>query len=321
LWLELGNLSVGLEHRDERLLDVLTAVPLPQHPSPADSPCSTVRLFPCTPAEVRDRAEQAAECLDPVIAGDGTYGLPPIHAYIGPDGVTMTLADIGFARVDPDWREVRIGLVVEQADTLAGQALGALVLQDLAAHFGYFAVHASMAERTGDGVLFCGDRARGKSTSCLAMGRGGWTVRGDDRCYVRAEPLAVWGPAGDMRLCADAADIWGDLRASLDRGTPWGGKRRVPLAELVADSAPGFVQPKALFFPQVTGQQRHGVTPLAPAEALEELLCATGVASLPAHTATHFAAVADLVEAAPSYRLRLGPDMSALPALIEETIG
>lgn len=320
MWLELGDLSIRLEHREERLLDVLTAIPLPQHPSSAKSPCSTVDLFTCTTADVPERAEEAAESLGPVVAGDSTHGVPPIHVYIGHDSITMALADVGFVRADPEWRQVCIGLVAEEADTLAARTLAALAFQDLAAHFGYFAIHASMAERERDGVLFCGERARGKSTSCLALGRAGWAVRCDDRGYVRAAPLSVWGPGGDMRLREDAAEIWGDLRGPLERGSPWGGKKRLALAELVAASAAGFVEPTALFFPEVADEQRHTVELLPAAEALQELLCATGVASIPDHTAAHFAAIADLVESAPCYRLRLARDMSALPAVIEEIL-
>jgi hypothetical protein len=320
LWLELGDISVRLEHCHQRLLDVLTAIPLPQHRSAAESVCSTVELCPCTPAGVAERAEQAAESLDPLVAGDSTHGVPPIHVYVGNDCISMFLSDVGFAQSDPGWRNLRIGLVPERTDTLAARALAALAFQDLAAHFGYFAIHASMVERGGDGVLFCGERARGKSTSCLAMGRAGWAVRCDDRCYVRAEPPSVWGPGGDMRLREDAVGIWSDLRAPLQRGAPWGGKKRLALAELVAESAPGFVSPKALLFPEVADEQRHTVAPLPAAEALQELLCATGVASIPDHTAAHFAAIADLVESAPCYRLRLARDMSALPAAIEEVL-
>jgi hypothetical protein len=320
LWLELGDTSVRLEHCDQRLLDILTAIPLPQHGSSAKSACSTVELCPCTPVEVAERAGQAAESFGPLVAGDSTHGVPPIHVYMGHDCITMALADVGFVQADPEWRQVCIGLVPERADTLTARTLAALAFQDLAAHFGYFAIHASMAERGGDGVLFCGERARGKSTSCLALGRAGWAVRCDDRCYVRAEPPSVWGPGGDMRLREDAVGIWSDLRGPLERGSPWGGKKRLALAELVAQAAPGSVRPTALFFPEVADEQGHTVAPLPAAEALQELLCATGVASIPDHTAAHFAAIADLVESAPCYRLRLARDMSALPAAIEEVL-
>ncbi len=320
LWLELGDLFVRLEYHDESLLHVLTAVPLSEHASSDASPASTVKLLPCTRADVTERAREAAGSADPLVAGDSTNAVPPIHVYVGRDRIAMAQADVGFAQSDSGWRNVRMGLVPEQANTLAARTLAAVVFQDLAAQFGYFAIHASMVERDGKGVLFCGERARGKSTSCLAMGRAGWAVRCDDRCYVRAEPLSVWGPGGDMRLREDAVEIWEDLRDPLDRGRPWGGKKRVPLSELVGESGSGFARPRFLFFPQVAEEQRHGVAALSPAEALGELLCATGVASIPAHTAAHFAAVADLVESAPAYRLRLARDMSALPAVIEEML-
>ncbi len=316
----MGDFSVGLEHCDASLLDVLTAIPLPQHSSSAKSPCSIVKLSPCTAADVSEMAREAARSVDPLVAGDSTNPVPPIDVYVGHDCIAMALAGVGFAQSDSGWRNVRMRVVPDQASTLAARALAALVFQDLAAHFGYLAIHASMVERDGKGVLFCGERARGKSTSCLAMGRAGWTVRGDDRCYVRAEPLSLWGPGGDMRLREDAVEIWEDLHDALDRGRPWGGKKRVLLSELVGESGSGFACARALFFPQVAGEERHEVAPLAAAEALEELLCATGVASIPAHTAAHFAAVADLVESTPAYRLRLARDMSALPGIIEEML-
>ena len=315
MWLELGDLLIRFEHHDERLLGVLTAVALTTRFSPAASSSATVELLPCTKADIADQTPRS----DPLIASDSTQAVPPTHLYVGDGQITAVLPEVGFARALSDWREVRLAIVPEHADTLAARALTALVLQDLAAHYGYFAIHASMVERDGQGVLFCGERARGKSTSCLAMGRAGWAVRSDDRCYVRTEPLSVWGSTEDMRLREDVVEIWDDLRGPLERGIHWTSKKRVLLTELVEESGPGFARPAALFFPRVDDRERHEVQVLSSADALQELLCATGVSCLPSHTATHFSAIADLVEATPSYRLYLSPDMSALPALIEET--
>lgn len=321
MWLGLGELGLAVRFRDARLPEALSGVALPERASPPQTVVSTVTLDACGELEIAERTREVAAAGEPVVAGDNTGVVPPIYVYLGHDGTTIVLPDVGIASATSEWRRIEIRLVPEQACGAAARVLTALVFQDLAAHFGYFAIHASMVERTGVGVLFCGERARGKSTSCLAMGRAGWAIRCDDRCYIRPDPPTVWGPGGDMRLREDAVEVWEDLRGPLERGTPWAGKKRIALAELVADAGPGCARPRALFFPEVARRQGHRIAPLSAATALEELLCATGVASIPEHTARHFAAVADLVQSAPAYRLRLGPDMSALPPLIEEIVG
>jgi hypothetical protein len=95
------------------------------------------------------------------------------------------------------------------------------------------------------------------------------------------------------------------------------GKWHVRPAALGFTSRCGAVQPRALVFPRVTGGPGPRLEKMPAGQALQELLTATGIALCPAHTAAHFAALAELAERAPAFRLELGARMEDLPALVE----
>jgi len=321
--LALGELTVATETDEPCLLAALAGVSWP------DAVVSDGEMAASVVLEARDErglAEEAARLCagasDALIVGEGLRAEAALTLLLSEEGPAYVIEGCGVATVSPDWSSIRIGLLPEVAATLAAWELIATVFQDLAAHHGYHALHASMAEREGRAVLFCGEKARGKSTSCLALGRAGWTVRCDDRCYVRPhpKPLTVWGPARDIRLRTDVREFWPEVGEVLEREGRWTTKGILPMASLVPQWGPGHSRPHVLFLPEVSGGEGHRVEPLSPATAMQELLSATGIAMVPAHAASHFAAVADLVESTTSYRLYLGRDMSALPAVVEELL-
>jgi hypothetical protein len=168
-------------------------------------------------------------------------------------------------------------------------------------------------------VLIAGASGSGKSTCCLALGRAGWTMVCDDHAYVRPHPrpLSLWGAAGDLRLRENTAELWPDTSEALREARRSHGKWEVQPAALGLASRSGSTRPRALLFPRVTGGAGPRLESLPPAQALEELLLATGVALCPAHTAAHFSALAELAQSAPGFRLELGARMEELPALVE----
>ena len=316
----IGGVAVTVQTRDARLLPSLEGLSwsvLDRLPQP---PAAIVELY-SLPLE--DLAQYAT-------AGATEYhfqGSPapelgfPTDVSVGIDHGTTTILypSAGVATADRDWRRPQVGLTGASAEEVGGQLLVMLLFMELAAHHGSFTLHASVAEQDAGAVLLVGPSGSGKTTSCLALGRAGWTMVCDDHAYVRPRPspLTIWGAAGEMRLRENTSDLWPDTTEALREGRHSYGKWHVRPATLGIASRPGSTLPRALLFPRVTGGDGPRLESMPPAQALQELLQATGVALCPAHTAAHFSALVDLAQSAPAFRLELGARTEDLPALVE----
>ena len=322
LRLDIGHLTIPISQCDEALLPSLPLVPLVAHTGETSLPaCSDLSIRVCDRADIGNAAAQAA------LAGGDRLSIPspadfgpPVDVTVGAGGVTFICPEHGWAGISRDWSRADVRLVAPPSDA-AGGLLAAVVL-GIAAANGYHPIHASMAQKDGVGVLFCGERNQGKTSSSLALGRAGWRVLADDRCYVWRGPggLEAWGPGGDMRLRSDASALWGDIDHAVARGADYGAKTVIELGELVADHGAEVARPGAIFFPDVVGHGEHSVEPLSAADALHEMLFTTGVGALPEHAAAHFELISDLVESTPIYALHLGEDMDSLHLTVEEAL-
>jgi hypothetical protein len=322
MWFELDGSALLVAELDECQSYLLDAVPLTVCDAPLPGhPFAALTLRQCASDRLAQRLAEAEQgCAARLeIASPPEVGADTI-VLTGETGTTLALPGYALATISPDWSAAEV-LVVDH-ETLAAQALVAGTVLSLVAERGYFAVHSSMAQREGVGVMFLGERSRGKTSSCLALGKAGWTVLADDRCYVHGSEAAplVWGPGGSMRLRPDASELWTDLAGPMSQGRRWGLKAVVEAADLSVPSAAASATPKALFFPQVRGAGAHEVRPVGRAEALSEMLCSTGLVMLPGHAARQFQALAGLVQSAKCYRLTLGQDMATLPEAILEAL-
>jgi hypothetical protein len=72
----------------------------------------------------------------------------------------------------------------------------------------------------------------------------------------------------------------------------------------------------AILFPQIEPREYHALEPLPPAEALRLILPHAIEQWDKAMIPAHLALLNRLVQAAPAYRLRLGPNITDLPHLI-----
>ena len=75
------------------------------------------------------------------------------------------------------------------------------------------AIHAACVERTGTGILLCGDSGAGKSSLAYACARAGWTYITDDGCYMvngRDDRLVV-GNCNHARFRPSAAELFKEL--------------------------------------------------------------------------------------------------------------
>jgi hypothetical protein len=204
------------------------------------------------------------------------------------------------------------------------------VLEDLIAialsphlrRHGQFLIHAFGAVApSGRAILLVGQVGAGKTTTGLALLDAGWRLLSNDSPILRApggQPAEVLSYPGLLAAYPDSFARF-PATAHLAQAEPASaGRRKVTVpAEAVW---PGVWVERAgcaaIVFPRIEARAEHAVEPLAPPEALRRLLPHAVEQwdrdMLPAHLAL----LGGLVQAAPAYCLRLGPDVSTLPAVI-----
>lgn len=312
VYLQLADMAIEVISAEPRLLDLLAGVPL-RHTADACEACARLHI------EVGGEppAPAAAACRPRVDLGSAAAGGPPLGFVRCADHIEVVAPGLGQASVLPGWETARVVLAAVPADLLPVWELLSVVVMGMVAERGYFPLHASMVERDGCGVVFCGQKACGKTTSCLALGRAGWSVRADDRVYLsHRERLLAWGAAAELRLCPSVTRHFVGLEPLLARARLYAGKRLVAAEHLVPSAGAGFCQPRLLLFPKVGTGGKHEFEPCSAAAALEVLLTTHTLSCDPRHAAAHFAIAAELAAGLPAYRLRLGPDLAALPAAV-----
>lgn len=322
MWFEICGHALVVDAPDDGIRAALDGVPLCLHNSDTPFPAvGTIRFRTSSPAQLEALAA-------PAMARDGRRLRLPAASesgldaqlLVGPAEIVLHCGAHGMVMMTSDGTASEV--TVTDPAGLAAAVLAAFAVLAMVAERGFSPIHASLVERDGAGVMFCGERSRGKTSSCLALARAGWVVRSDDRCFIhiREGAAMVWGPGGAVRLRPDAARLWPDLRRPMSQGRDWAGKRVVELASVGGCAAAGNVVCRAILFPQVAGTERHHVEPMGRADALHEMLGSTGLAALPAHAAMQFHDLTALLEQTPCYHLRLGRNMDALPEVIAEVL-
>jgi len=192
---------------------------------------------------------------------------------------------------------------------------------------GIVRLHAAAVERprSGDAILFHGDKGAGKSTLATAFGRAGARVLADDQIVVRQRngSIAVSGCDGNVRLTeksevhflAEPLPV-----AAQDYGGVW--KKEVPLARLVPAIPYCDRVVSRLYFPRVG--DRFGVTPVGRREALVRILDAVSPAhgfAGPADRIELLRLVSDLVAPVECFDLELSPDLADLERVVERLSG
>jgi hypothetical protein len=182
---------------------------------------------------------------------------------------------------------------------------------------GLFLLHA-FAAAPGPGrkaALLVGDIGAGKTTTGLALLQAGWKLLSNDSPLVCQGPqgLSVLAYPGLISAYPDSLRRFAGL--PVPAGEP--GQKTVFAAEAVfpgawAESA----APGAIVFPRVEQRAEHRLEPMGAAEALREILPHAIEQWDRGLIAGHLRLLNALVQAAPAYRLRLGPEVGKLPGLI-----
>lgn len=181
---------------------------------------------------------------------------------------------------------------------------------------------ARIGEGEWAGVLIVGSIGAGKTTTGMSLLNAGWKLLSNDSPILNAEgevlqypgllaaypetfarfPTTVhWAEAhiqttaGRKKLTVAAEDIW---------------------PEVWCNRAPA----RAIVFPQIEKRAEHALEKLSPPEALRRLLPHAVEQWDTAMMPEHLRVLRLLVERAPAYLLRLGPEVLSIPSLLKRTI-
>lgn len=189
---------------------------------------------------------------------------------------------------------------------------------------GLFLIHAFAAatshQRERRAVLIVGPVGAGKTTTGLALLAAGWKLLANDAPILRAPGDVLAYPG----LLAGYPDTFARFPATAHLARPGAAAgEKITLAaealwpEVWIERAPC----AAIVFPQVEPRAGHAVEPLRPPEALRRLLPHAVEQWDKAMMPAHLQLLSQLVQAAPAFRLRLGPEVSALPDLFASLLG
>lgn len=184
-----------------------------------------------------------------------------------------------------------------------------------------FLIHAFAAAFAGQAVLLVGGIGAGKTTTGMALLDAGWQLISNDSPIVTAEATVLQYPG----VLAAYPETFARFAATekLAGGTlPENGRAKisVPAEQIWPDVWCAQAPLRAIFFPQIEKRPEHVIEPLPGPVALMRLLPHAMEQWDRAMMPRHLTVLRQLVEAAPGYTLHLGPDVLAIPALIQQTL-
>lgn len=215
---------------------------------------------------------------------------------------------------------------------------------------GMFLIHAfaaaltlplqSLSSQGEKGVLIVGNIGAGKTTTGMALLNAGWKLLSNDSPIINIEAEILSYPgvlaaypdtfarfettarfavgAGPQTKVAHVGPQQGEHTGS---PLPEGRKKLIIPAEHIwpnvwLDRAPA----AAIFFPQIESRIDHAVERLSQPEALRLILPHAIEQWDRAMIPAHLAVLSRLIQSAPAYRLRLGPDTSTIPTTISKVL-
>ena len=230
--------------------------------------------------------------------------------------------------IEPGLRKATVRLAADGMRRFMGSA-SMLVIDFVLLAGGQHLVHAACLTRpvTGGAVLVCGPSGRGKTTTSIALARGGLGLMTDDASVVDfgADRVRVWGLPRALKVHRHTAALMPWLAPLLG---DWGeqDEQGVSLRDIAAYVQIAHPSPEPLEAIILLGNRSaggHSLARLSKSEALIEI-AADNVAwfesGAPQRSATLFDALGRAVAAAPTYRLQAGADLDALPAFLERAL-
>jgi hypothetical protein len=176
-------------------------------------------------------------------------------------------------------------------------------------------VHGAAVATPAGAALIVGDNGAGKSTTALACRGSGLSFLGDDYVAVELEPLRVHSLYRSAKLSWDHPASVGSGLQPVNSGRPSDEKALFFLRDRVVTVAPI----RAIVAPRVVAGSPSGITAISEGRALAALAPST-VLQLPGNSGRLLADLRRLCTQVPAFELRLGSDVEAVGALIEEAL-
>ena len=176
-------------------------------------------------------------------------------------------------------------------------------------------------ERHGDGrgVLIVGEIGSGKTTTGMALLDAGWKLLSNDSPIINATGEILSYP-GLLAAYPNTLHRFDSTRHLIPLTAYANRKVTFPAESIWPDVWAESATPAAILFPQIEQRDDHALEPLRQPETLRMLLPHAIEQWDRDMIPAHLALLNQLVQAAPAFRLRLGPETSALPALIESAL-
>jgi hypothetical protein len=240
------------------------------------------------------------------------------------DRLTIRVGDRVCAVCEPATGRARVLVESPQPSDLylLSHPVLSLVLMELLKRRGLYPLHAAGLALDGHGVLLAGTSGAGKSTLSVALARGGFSFLSDDTVFLEADAPGwrVRAFPDQIDLCADAVDLFPELRDVADAELPPGWRKRQIRAETVYAAPISWdVRPRTLIFPSVCGTPTSVLRPVSPEEALLELVPNVLLTDA-SGSQQHLNALAGLVSQCTCYRLDTGRDLDDAVAVVRGAI-
>lgn len=241
-------------------------------------------------------------------------------------------------RVDERRRTVvcRCGDAPELLGTTAGIALLDAILEaekQYLQHAAFLALPPSLASACGGegAVMLLGDSGAGKSTTALALARGGWALGADDACVLRQEEGAIvgWPFPRDYKVHRRSVDLMPWLAEALPRDLPFDAEEEVGVGRDELSAALALHEPPLRELPlravcwlgprSATGHAARALGASEAAVRLSAEAISAPLRRLDPSSRAQFALFTRLATMASwRFELSLGEDLDGLPGWLEE---
>ncbi|HET7088899.1 MAG TPA: hypothetical protein VFL17_09635 [Anaerolineae bacterium] len=176
-------------------------------------------------------------------------------------------------------------------------------------------------DRGGGAVLLVGSIGSGKTTTGMSLLDVGWKLLSNDSPIVNASTEILSYP-GLLAAYPDTFARFEATRPLSDIIPESEGLKKLTVAaesiwpDVWIERAPA----GAIVFPQIESRMNHAVEPISPLEALRRLLPHAVEQWDREMIPEHLRVLRLLVESAPAYVLRLGPEVNVIPALLVDVL-
>lgn len=256
-------------------------------------------------------------------AGEPDYAQGELlQYYVAGDRVTVHFPRYGQLYLDLSSGTTR-GKLVEAALTTYG-VLEDMVAISLSPHLrrhGYFLIHAFAAMLNGKALLLVGGIGAGKTTTGMSLLNAGWRLISNDSPIIAADGVVLSYPGVLAGYPETFARFERTAHLADAEPTQSGRQKLLISAETVFPNVWTSTAPiGAIIFPQIEARESHALSELGQPESLRRLLPHAVEQWDKQMIPKHFSVLRQLASAAPAYVLHLGPDVLAIPDVLQSVM-